>query len=929
MSWNPNADTDCAFGLEWAPLREVDRPVGGVGEASYSWTWQASTTLTVENMWNFSSVAVPNAYDVIDIYDVANISPVNRTVDRYQYSADADTSLFIRPVGAAWYPTPSRVESVDQQRMDDYSPSALSWYELLGDPSVSGIYQGYVNTVGPVFVNPVPVINRQFLGLVPWFKTIPDPSPDRSYDSLYSQWAFHVDDLESNVGTDRIIGLTVACLCQRYIDPGAIGGEWDVPYRIRPAISMNGQIVLGQAQIMPITPQVVSYTWYQNPITGRSWTTSELEDFNSTIQDNAVMWLMSRPGGANGVEIRKVTGGAIYEAWADVEHVTETRVAEAIRVSPQQVFGWNEWSVETIAGGSWTATGNEKYLFNQRIYQQQTVDRRPALSTQGLSVRALGGGQGTQNGIYETVPEFLHDIPRNVGTEINYAPTVLFDDGVSGYFLTDSQPYAYITDGDGELGVVRDPDRPQLWQTVSFTADSDVDYRIRFWAKSSNESQPDSFMVVYVVDSSYTLEATSTIIRPNDLEYPGTWQKFDLPLTQDGWNESETQHTIMFVVYGGGSNGWQVLTLNTGVTRQDVVSPTSTEMEYTTFGGIIDCASGGDPTETLPQDPWIVREDADVSVVIGATPETPSGFTATYVDFDTGIYGPSVLLSWDGQVSPDACSGLGYYEIQRKTTVVDSTWDSDWQTIYYAYVDGTAETYSIMDYEANRGALGDSLNTYRIRLVSDIDFNSAWSNEVEVSIPVDGRCGYFLSTNQLPIFNVWFDDVGVRSYNFLETVSYYEFEGTDGSVEARGLTDRLDEFSVDFLLAAAGAAGGTVESSTLDNLGRRVFDRLLFLTGNKRIVADLIDDLLRLAYVCVTDNNGNRWFASIQTPTGVDTEPGSQYRIQTTIKELTRTPYPVPVFDSGDGTLISLELLSLLAPAVSPPEPPAPFVPSS
>lgn len=923
MSWNPNADTDCAFGLEWAPLREVDRPVGGTAETSYSWTVDSTATETITKMWTFSSTAVPNAYDVIDIYNSASVQPVNRTVDRYTYSDDAAAGLFIRPTGGRWYSANSRVESVDQTRMNDVSPTPDKWVNLLGDPSTEGVYAGYLNTIGPVFDDPVPVINRQFLGLVP---TILTPVTG-DYTSSFSQWAFYVDDLEVGVAGQRIIGLTVACLCQRLVEPRARSGEYDQPYRIRPAISVNGIIRWGQAQIMPSNPSIVSYTWYQNPNTGLAWTEAELEAFNTTEQDNAVLWLMSRP---NDPEVRQVTAGVIYEAWADVEVVTETRAAEAIRVDDQQFFGWNEWDVTAIGGGGLVKVDGDQLLFNARIFQQGSVDWRPALSTQGLSIRALGGGSGPQNGIYETQPEFLYGVPRTVGEATDYAPAVVLYDDDTNLLSADSQPYAYITDGDGELSLVRDPDRPQLWQALDFTPQAGVDYRIRFWARSITEMQPDSFMVAYVVDSNYVLEATSPIIRPSDLQYAGKWQKFELPLVEDGWNTSDSSHIVMFVVYGGGSEGWQILTLNTGVTRSNVTLA-SENVDTTTYGGdVFYCAAGADPTNPSGVDPWENREDADVSVVVGATPETPSNFTATYVDFDTGTYGPNVALTWDGQDTPDDCSILGYYEIQRKTSVENGDgFDSGWQTIFYADVDGTEATYSVADYEANRGALGTSENLYRMRLVSDIGFTSEWTEEILVTIPADDRCGYFLSTNELPPLNLWFNDIGVRSYEFLETVSYYEFEGSDGAVEARGLTDRLDQFGVEFLLAAAGAGSFTPDISTFDNQGRRIFDRLLLLAGNKRLMDGDFKYLVRVPYVCVTDNNGNRWFSSIQTPTGVDTEPGSQYRVQTTIRELTRTPSIVQLVDSGSGVLISVQLLELIAPALTPPTPPAPYVPSS
>jgi hypothetical protein len=144
--------------------------------------------------------------------------------------------------------------------------------------------------------------------------------------------------------------------------------------------------------------------------------------------------------------------------------------------------------------------------------------------------------------------------------------------------------------------------------------------------------------------------------------------------------------------------------------------------------------------------------------------------------------------------------------------------------------------------------------------------------------------------------NVLIDDIGTRTYQFTEQVRYYQFEDRDGQTPARGLTDLLDRFTVDVFLAGKGATGPTGTADMVGGPGRRVFDRVTVIGGNKR-ASD--GTLYRLPYVAVTDQDGQRWLASLETPSGVRVEPAGQYRATVEVVEITRTAAPLLITDDN------------------------------
>jgi hypothetical protein len=913
--------------MEWLPTRQVDRPVAGVAGASYSWTVASTATESIDRMWLYSGQEVANAYDTVDVYEVGDLAPVVVSTDTYVASGDGDSSRFIRPTGAVYGTLPpgslgNGTYSVNQTRMNSL---ARDWYELIDDvPFNDGIYQGWWTSTVVAFFDPVPVLNEEFVGLVPWPKEF---YPIGSADVLspFSQWAFTVDGLETNVAGERILGLTVSCVCQRIIDPRARGSEFDQPVRIRPAIYVGGTTVWGQAQLMPSQPQTVSYTWYNNPVTNLPWTATELEDFDST---NEVLWLMSRP---NDPEVIDAVGGAIYRVQATVSYCAETRTAVARRDNDQQLFGWNLWNVEAIGGGTFSKEFGDTYLFNARLDEQQAVDWRPTLSSEGLSVRALGDGVGDANGVAEVQPVFVESIPRSEGEPTGYAPAVLLqvdDDTLS----VDSQPYAVVQDF-YSMGVVRDPGQVFAIQTLDVDTDPD---RVRFYARSETDSLPENNLCVYVIDSGANTAATSTVVTPAMLNAPGKWQLFELPLTVvGGWSTPDLYLAVLFA--SGDGTGWQVLSFLDGEVEPG--ANVTNEQPAQTVG----FAATGVTTPLIPYggDPAQFRSDATTSIALGVAPQAPTGLTATSYGFEDSdplnLGLPVVMLQWDGVDEEADCSTVAYYEVQRRSTVTDPTYpfDSGWQTIFHAEVDGSETTYTAFDVEALRGSTATASNAYRVRLVSTTGFASDWSDEDNVTPDVDDWCGYLFTSNVFPQGDQWYMDIGERSYRMLETVRYYEFESRDGAVPVRGLTDRLDEFDIQLMVGADGARNNLPDIADFATRGRLRFGPLSTFAGNKLISQSVetfgLRHPLRLPYLCVLDNRGNRWFASVETPNGVEQEPGGRHFYRVDVREVTREPEVVTLVGSPDdgSVLVSEFVFDVLSIDPEPPVPPLPPGPYS
>lgn len=880
--WNPNSGDNCVRGLEWHPDRQVDRRVAATGEQSYSWKLDSSASETIDRLWTFSDGETLNAYDLIDIYEADSLKPVPIHIRQRFYATDAAYGQ-VNPLGALWYqysvsPSAFRMQNVN---LDFMTTATTSFVSLVNDdPIVPGEYRGdtTVTFIVPIdfvsFNDRVQVPNRQFIGL----PSVPEPlSLDTpltnfyTYNAIDARWSFHVDALHLIPAGHRILGLRVSGLCQRIIDPSKIGSEGDQPYRVRPALVMGPSAqrttFYGQVANMPDQAETISYTWFRNPFTGLAWTTADLQGFNQTLQQSAVSWFMSRPDNPKVIES---AAGAIFQATAEVITVEDTRVAQALRDRPRQFSGWNKWNVTKIGGGAWdTKASGTTYLFNAAFFEQQAVDRRPRISGQGINVRSLGGAEAMPNAPTEVSPEFFGDIPRAMGEELPFSPAVVLQRS-NNAISVDSQPYA-IAEDFSALGYISGTRGQFLGQTLTFDADNGQPDKIVFLAKSEDDRTPSAPLNIII--RSDTDEEAIASVPASSLEFPAKWQRFEIDLEagQDGWVSGSELHEIWFS--SDGDIGWHIQSLSNGAEDTSLNQPSHT-FNGATFEGVTGYAFGGNPL--------IARDDADVCVFVGISPDAPSGFAG---EFGSEGCVSGVVLTWDPYEYTD-CAPSGTLVIQRKKL------DSSWEDIFL--VTNPSQTVLAVDVEVRR----NSLNTYRAKFISSTTLSSVWTDEVEV-LAVDECTGYTFTSNHEPEMALWYDDIGSRQYDFLENMSFYEFENKDGASVSRGLTDLLDEFSTDLAVALRGSHGGTPDSDSLQvDPGRRLFEPLTVMAGNKRDKDTGI--LYRLPYICVADSDGNRWFAVIRTPSGTRVEPGGRHLLNITVREVTSSASVVTLSEAEE-----------------------------
>lgn len=238
---------------------------------------------------------------------------------------------------------------------------------------------------------------------------------------------------------------------------------------------------------------------------------------------------------------------------------------------------------------------------------------------------------------------------------------------------------------------------------------------------------------------------------------------------------------------------------------------------------------------------------------------------------NTTAAAPSTFMFDDFTVRPPDY-WFGNYELQRQDTV-----DTDWQTIMRAT--GPATT-GFKDYEARVGVL----STYRIRGVNVYDFAGPWSSEVSITIPSPGVSGGCLDGGHVLIFT--------------------SNERQDGSINLAYSSVWLDRVQEDFTFAEA----GFVQMQAMYNRdfftafrpterGGEQFQRTVLVQAAAISPPTLADfTSLRdmawedVSYICVRDEDANRWFATVIVPSGRVTHSRKLYMAPVTVIEVTDTP---------------------------------------
>jgi len=217
---------------------------------------------------------------------------------------------------------------------------------------------------------------------------------------------------------------------------------------------------------------------------------------------------------------------------------------------------------------------------------------------------------------------------------------------------------------------------------------------------------------------------------------------------------------------------------------------------------------------------------------------------------------------------------FGHYELQRMDTVT-----TDWQTIMAAT---NPATTGFNDFEARVGVL----SSYRIRSVDAYDFAGPWSATVTATVPspgvtigcTGGHLLIFTSNEEqdgsinLAYSSVWEGNVE-EAFSFPEA-SFVEMQAMynrDFFTAFRPTERGGEQFSRTVLVQAAAIS----PQSLADFTGLR----------------DMAWS--NVSYICVRDEDGNRWFTTVLVPSGRVLRDRRLYMAPVNIIEVTDTPSEV------------------------------------
>ena len=267
-------------------------------------------------------------------------------------------------------------------------------------------------------------------------------------------------------------------------------------------------------------------------------------------------------------------------------------------------------------------------------------------------------------------------------------------------------------------------------------------------------------------------------------------------------------------------------------------------------------------------------EEPDWQVVLTDTAVPTGNLAGAFARDDSTAAGPTQIMFDNFSVGPPDY-WFGAYELQRMDTI-----DTDWQTIMRAT--GVATT-GFNDYEARVGIL----SSYRIRGVNVYDFAGPWSSTVTITMPSPGASGGCIDEGHILLFT--------------------SNERQDGAINLAYSTVWEDRVQEDFTFAEA----GFVQLQAMYNRdfftafrpserGGEQFQRTLLVQAAAISPPTLADfTSLRdmawedVSYICVRDEEGNRWFATVLVPSGRVTHFRKIYMAPVSIIEVTDTPSEV------------------------------------
>lgn len=867
---NFNPYSPHALGLEWFATQEgrPDVPPNGILPGM---TMLSRYTEEIEYAQPFVFRSGAKGFWLMEVYDVDNIPAAVLTTNAFLPGAD--------------------VRVIDAYGWGDFDPAGTQL----------DIYQALDN-----------------LELEPgiWPNSGEDVDNDEFIFNLYGagyEYSCQFADLAGAYSTEQIVSIELWANVKEFIFSRQVS-----PMSIRPFLHIGGRHYWGdKVTIEGDTQQEVSWSWETNPANGSTWTLAALEEF-AVGGDYSAGWAVDQTGSANNLTTIMQGQLRVVDAGAD-PRVALGMVPNQPPLGDVRQDGWPLVGLATPTGGFWEKQAGTTYLFlmrrtagpgwlQWRYLTQPEVDVPGTLRLRGTSVQLQPYSYRPITPIEEDHPDrgyglLLRKVSGSNKQSLDSQPYASLNDDSPG---SPSVPPAFVTQRAfwtrvHAAGPVTGQGITEIEQEFTPVITTEYGY-IRLLCRlvpsgPSGVLQPDDMhrLVVRIYDrATDTQQGMTAFVYAADLNEDRTdFQEVGLKIPGVVLNAG-TQYYIRVstAAPAGGIGTWAVQVLSAVPFQRN--NPPLVNTGTASTGGQTDAytlISDGDYAGRWPE--------LDACIVIHTLPAEVTGFAAAASPEPVGTEACStgdaddavnyIELSWDSTSVPaNEGGGFSHYEIQRD--------DGDG--------DGFKTISEITDQTCNsatddEGRIGCTL-IYRIRVVRVDGSPSDWSEEVEVSLTMNVG-GFVFTSNFVPSRRVWYQDTNPRRFEFLANQVNRQFYGRDGSVTYQETEDRYDRIPADLIVDQSEYRCQALEDEGCpsDQVGRRVFDPLLVLAGNKK--DHDLKAKIALPYICVRDRHGNRWFCAIETPTG-EISIETLYTLSIIMTETTQTPAPFDKNCGGTGS---------------------------
>lgn len=502
----------------------------------------------------------------------------------------------------------------------------------------------------------------------------------------------------------------------------------------------------------------------------------------------------------------------------------------------------------------------------------------------------------------------LYEIPPHEGVQINIpSPVVEHVDDAFEIVETSILPQISLHTSGGPLTEVHVYGRQAIAQVYgSITATQEIYDTpvgsaqefpwVRFYARRWGDT------TISLTLDSPSIVGSSVSITPAEFdaldEISNGWKevtlRFDTPPsmgtgTIPQWRWSATGETA--------GNRWEIL----GATAPAISAvpgnlmnlvPSPNQLSIATYGAPVSGAGvnlGWIPQYAPPVSATVDDQTSDATIIFAMDMPTVTGFSVVGASQAVEGIGQNCgvdpcciptdinynLLTWSPTSSSIPVSGFGYYEMQRMDEV-----DNDWATIMKS-TSPTGATFN--DFEARVGVE----SSYRIRAVDLYEFPGLWSDTITITPAAPGVSGGCLEGGHLLIFTS--NERQDGSVNLAYSTVWEGRVEESFTLPEAGFVQLQAMYDRDFFTAFRPSERGG------DRFTRQV------LVQAAAIAPETLADFTSLrdmawadtSYICVRDEDGNRWLATVMVPDARVMFYRRIYMAPVEIVEVTATPSPV------------------------------------